>query len=277
MANDFLIDVFEDTRQWYQSDAELIASVKNSIAETRFYKPEEYPDFSREKRFDTEICVSKKRSFQAAMDIKNRLPQIKIAVQNFASATNAGGGVKSGSRAQEESLCRCSTLYPVLNTPELWDKFYQMHRDRHDMRYTDSCIYSPDIKIIKTDTNSPARMRREDWCSVDIITCAAPNLRENNSRFSHHAKTVKLTESELIELHKKRMRHMFVIAAANKAEALVLGAFGCGVFQNPPLTVAKAFKEIVDEFDGVFRLIEFAVYSTPNDSKNHDAFRIIFG
>ena len=83
-----------------------------------------------------------------------------------------------GSRAQEEAICRCSTLYPVLNTKENWSRFYKFHRDRHDAKYTDTCIYTHDILIIKSDTDIPRRLPEDNWCKVDVITCAAPNLRE---------------------------------------------------------------------------------------------------
>ena len=49
------------------------------------------------------------------MLLRKEFPDAKIAVMNFANAFQAGGGVADGCTAQEESLCRCSTLYPILN------------------------------------------------------------------------------------------------------------------------------------------------------------------
>lgn len=65
---------------------------------------------------------------QAASAYKNT----KTAVHNFASATNPGGGVKRGSNAQEECLCRCSGLYVCLSTQTMWDGFYFPHRQAHN-------------------------------------------------------------------------------------------------------------------------------------------------
>lgn len=61
-------------------------------------------------------------------------------------------------------------------------------------------------------------------------------------------------------LHKKRAHHLLAIAAANGADIVILGAFGCGAFQNPPPIVAEAYKDVLPVFEGAFREIVFAIY-----------------
>ena len=53
------------------------------------------------------VIVSKKRSLEAASAYKD----LNVCVHNFASASNPGGGVTRGANAQEECLCRCSSLF----------------------------------------------------------------------------------------------------------------------------------------------------------------------
>ena len=54
---------------------------------------------------------------------------------------------------------------------------------------------------------------------------------------------------------------------------LVLGAFGCGAFKNNPEVVAKAYKEVLKEFDGYFENIEFAIYCSKYDTQNYIIFK----
>jgi uncharacterized protein (TIGR02452 family) len=56
------------------------------------------------------------------------------------------------------------------------------------------------------------------------------------------------------------------------ADILVLGAFGCGAFENDPEVVALAYKNALSVFPNVFSAIEFAVYCTPANSTNYDVF-----
>ena len=211
------------------------------------------------------------------MRLAKENPGKKIAVHNFASATNPGGGVVRGSTAQEECLCRCSTLYPVLNTPQLQECFYGFHKKQKDVRYTDACIYSPGILIFKKDIDFPERLPEADWQEVDVITCAAPNLRPSpyNRMNPGSGETIRVSDRELLELHMSRARHMLSVAAAHRADILVLGAFGCGVFQNNPRIVAQAYKNILPKFDGQFSKVEFAVYCSPRDTKNYESFRTV--
>lgn len=218
------------------------------------------------------IIVSGKRTLEAAQAYSGK----KVCVLNFASATNPGGGVVHGSSAQEESICRCSTLYFCLNTEENMKSFYIPHRKNNDPLYNDDLIYSPQVLVMKSDTSTPERLPEKDWYQVDVITCAAPNLREHPSNMmnpdggSHAAK---ISDDDLAVLLEKRLRRIVETAAIHQNEILILGAFGCGAFRNPPEIVAGAFHKVLEEYRKCFETIEFAVYHTASERNNYDAFQ----
>ncbi len=274
-----LIRVFEDTEQRYKENERLRKAVEASIKGTRFYREEDMPTIPAPRYEKTSVTVTKYRTLETAMFYHRKYPELRITAHNFASATNPGGGVRKGSRAQEEALCRCSTLLPVLETEENKKRFYDFHRQRHDVRYTDACLYTPDIQVFKTDDELPSIMPEDKWTTVDILTCAAPNLRTipNNVMNPGKDKALKMNYDDLFELHKKRARHLLSIAAENKADVLILGAFGCGAFQNPSEIVAKAYHDLLPEFEGQFKDIVFAIYCTPRDLENYNTFEKIIG
>ena len=76
-------------------------------------------------------------------------------------------------------------------------------------------------------------------------------------------------------IHEKRGRLILESAAANGAEVLILGAFGCGAFKNDPAVVAQAYANILPEYLHFLRTIEFAVYCLPRSTQNFDAFNTI--
>lgn len=269
------IEIFQDTMEWIKSDVVLTRAVELSQKGTKLYQAgEEIPIADRKADRQGKIEVSKRRTFEAAQRYAKDRKGKKIAVLNFASATNPGGGVERGSSAQEESLCRCSTLYPCLATDYLKSNFYRPHRDMQDVRYTNTCIYTPGVVVIKSDTASPNRLSEKDWYSVDVISCAAPNLREKpyNQMNPGHGKPVRMTAKELFALHLERAKHIIKVAIENSADVLILGAFGCGAFENDPNVVARAYYEVLKEYRGYFDCIEFAVYCGPNDTANYDVF-----
>lgn len=269
------IEVFQDTIAWIESDKDLQEAVTNAKKKTKIYWENDYPVIER-KETDTEIAVTGDRSYQAAMRLKRENPKAKVAVLNFANAFHAGGGVVNGASAQEECLCRTSTLYPLLYRRTLRDSFYKHHYDLNTAKASDSLIYTEDVVICKTDEDSPKRMDKKDWTKVDVITMAAPDLRlKSNMHAAIIGTGTVMNNAELFGYHVKRAIHMMTVAAHKGADILVLGAFGCGAFENDPEVVAKAYKTAIEVFPKVFTKIEFAVYCPPSGSKNYDVFKRI--
>ena len=265
------------TWDWCKNDPDLVASIVKAKAATKVYKENDYPDFNQAIRSETKITVSKKRTYQAAMDLYHADESLNIAVLNFANAFHPGGGVASGSSAQEESLCRCSTLDPLLYRRSLRDEFYDYHAKLNDSKATDALIYTPGVVICKTDTDLPERMDKKDWVEITVLTCAAPDLRKkSNSHAPLVGSGTYMNNAELFGYHVRRAIHILTVAAAEGIDALVLGAFGCGAFQNDPAVVARAYRTALNEFSGIFRQIEFAVYCTPGHEENYEAFSRMF-
>ena len=223
-----------------------------------------------------QLIVSKKRTFEAAGGYKNSGDT--VAVLNFASASNPGGGVVNGSRAQEECLCRCSTLYFNLDVDSNLAGFYLPHRRARNPLHNDDIIYTPNVVIFKSDTSYPKLLEESDWQKVNVITCAAPNLRERPSNRYNSGDgniSIKISDDELQALHEKRGRRILDVAAAGKNDVLILGAFGCGAFSNKPEVVAQAYKNILADYEHAFKVIEFAIYCSPRDESNYQIFKQI--
>ena len=85
-----------------------------------------------------------------------------------------------------------------------------------------------------------------------------------------------ISDKALLELHIQRTRRILDIAAAKHNDVVILGAFGCGAFLNPPGVVAEAMKQVVEEYRKHFETIEFAVYCSPRDDTNFRVFKNTF-
>ena len=268
------IKVFQDTLAWIKTDPDLMAAVAAAKLRTTVFFENDYPFFNENNTCDGKISVTALRTFQAAMKIRESDPDVKIAVMNFANAFHAGGGVTTGSGAQEESLCRTSTLYPLIYRRTLRDTFYKHHCELNTPKASDALIYTEGVVICKTDEDFPKRMPKEKWTTVDVIAVAAPDVREKSNR---HAPLTNggtyMSDAELFGCHVKRAIHILTCVAAKGAEALVLGAFGCGAFHNNPQVVARAYKTALEVFPKVFRKVEFAIFCPPGDTENYVVFK----
>jgi len=171
-------------------------------------------------------------------------------VLNMASEYKPGGGVANGKTAQEECLFRRSNAF--MTHPNKW---YPLEKDQ--------VIYSPEVHVIKD--NNYDLMKQEDYFKVGMIAVAA--LRIPHLDNDKYYKNDKILMTQKIE-------SIFKIAIAQNHDSLILGALGCGVFLNPPLEVARIFKQMIEKYGKYFRRIGFAVLVVkPSDEQNLKIFQ----
>ncbi|MBE6122275.1 MAG: TIGR02452 family protein [Erysipelotrichaceae bacterium] len=257
-----LKEIFRDTQKQYAGNEKLQKDALYTYEHNELIPENDYPQIRRIYR-PGKVSVSEERTFECAMRLMKEHPEYHIAVLNFASSVHPGGGVIEGASAQEECLCRCSTLYASLNQPDMMKQYYVPNRDAMNPLANDGIIFSPAVTVFKSDTEYPEILPEEKWIHADVLTCAAPNLRSCG---------IQVTDRQLYEIHLQRAEHILHTAAAKGCDALVLGAFGCGAFANNPETVARAYRDALMDYASYFEEIVFAVYCTDEARQNYHAF-----
>lgn len=203
-----------------------------------------------------EMYVCNMDSYEAAYGLKNPL------VMNFANAHRPGGGFLNGARAQEESLCRCSTLYKSISSEKASEMYDYNNANRDDLCDSDYMLLSPYVYVF-----------RDRYCEkidpfwTSVVTIAAPN---KNGR----AKNV--PQATLDFVMKDRLRKMLFMAARRGYRELVLGAWGCGAFGHNTKDVAGYFYELFFE-DGFNEFFDKVVFAILGDEDKIDTFRDVFG
>ncbi|MGW2418682.1 TIGR02452 family protein [Streptomyces sp. NPDC001709] len=244
-------------------EVSLSTGIEAARAGTRMFGPEPVPvpEAMSGPTTDTVFEVTGESSLEAA----RRLADAPVAVLNFASARNPGGGYLNGAQAQEEALCRASALYACLLTAR---SFYDHHRAHRDPFYTDRVIHSPAVPVFRDDRG---RLLPEPYLA-GFLTAAAPN-----------AGVVRRTEperaAELPGALAARAERVLEAAAAHGYRRLVLGAWGCGVFQNDPVQVAGAFRALLGpggRFDRMFEHVVFGVLDRTPGAVVREAFARAF-
>lgn len=271
-----LISVFNDTMDFVTT--KFSGPTLRAQMSTRIISDPE--DFRGEKYYDDPaiIKVTNRDTFTAAKEYANIINSTNegfVGVLNFASSTNPGGGVTKGSTAQEECLCRCSNLYLTLYQEKCIREYYNINKKYMSNLGSDAIIYSRNVYVFKDKDYNMLPV--EDRFYVDVLTCAAPNLRENpRNQYNTDASEEKLTltDEELYNIHVKRARNILNVAIKNEDDYLILGAFGCGAFRNNPEIVAKAYKDVLQDYMYCFKVIDFAIIDGKY-SNNYEIFKRI--
>ncbi|MFE6524241.1 TIGR02452 family protein [Streptomyces sp. NPDC057794] len=208
----------------------------------------------------TTVEVTGESSLEAARRLGGH-----VAVLNFASARNPGGGYLNGAQAQEEALCRASALHACLLGARA---FYDHHRAHRDPFYSDRVIHSPGVPVFRDDHG---RLLEQPY-TAGFLTAAAPNagvvLRSAPDRVSELPRALAVRAERVLET-----------AAAHGYRRLVLGAWGCGVFRNDPAHVAGAFRAALapgGRFAGAFEHVVFGILDRTRDRTVRGAFERAF-
>ncbi len=241
------------------SEKVSFAKVDAMIAGTESYdEPDLAFDLSNSPSLTPEILVTN----QDTMELGKGLIEegFNPVVLNMANKYSPGGGVVKGCSAQEEELCRLSTLYCALADQKTKGKYPIPEF---------GCIYSPYVETVRQRQGN-AFVWLEEPKVLSVISSAAYDLRPKSK--------VTLSDQELEEGTKAKMRCQLQVAIAKGHNAIVLGAFGCGAFRQDANLVAQWYKEVLNEgYAGYFQKIHFAVLVVhDSDQENLNVFRKTF-
>ncbi len=236
-------------------------AVKNS----RLFRTEDFPESFQLMKIEgeTRIELTDETTLEAAKRICKENDAENPFVLNFASAKNPGGGFLGGAQAQEESLARSSALYPCLTANF---EMYEYNRREGSCLYSDWMIYSPKTPVFRNDDGSLIKTPY----LVSFMTSPAVNDGVIKQK---EAKNIEKIES----VNKERARKFLWLANKEKHKTLILGAWGCGVFQNDPKMIALVFNELLQgEFANCFERVIMAIYDKTQTKKVYNAFAEVF-
>lgn len=204
-------------------------------------------------------AAAKQRQMTIFVKNENLLKRIRIfagqakkaGVLNFASPTTPGGNFRSGINAQEQTLCRNTFLYPELL--KFRRKYYYYHQlNKNRGFYSQKMIVSQHVKVLRDETE---KNYLQPAYYLDFVSMAAPNARLMKQRgFTINRNEIKRTFVSRITQILRAFKNL-------QEDSLILGAFGCGDFQNDPYLVAEAFKEVLrsEEFKTAFTEVYFSI------------------
>lgn len=252
----------------YELNGQLVKLDTASTAkETYFYTKPRLLN-SVQSSHETKFSVVEADCIETAELLKNA--GYNVCMLNMASRQNPGGGVLGGAGAQEENVFRRSNLFQSLYQFVDYAGEYDVKRDAKNSYPLDrntGGIYSKRVFIVRGSESNGYYFLQNPF-ELSIVSVPAINRPELEFRDGKY-----YIADELIEPSKEKIRTILRIAGEFNHDCLVLSAFGCGAFKNPPHHVAKLFKEVFSEseFKNRFRLVVFAIIDDHNAWQEHNS------
>jgi uncharacterized protein (TIGR02452 family) len=189
---------------------------------------------------DTKIYMTNETALQCMSRLSQQ--QGNVAVLNFASAKNPGGGLHRGSWEQEENLAAASGIVPCLCTTQA-TPFYELHKQQSKPKpgkkkeslllYSSNIIYLPDVPVFR---DSDMHLMAQPYtCAVISSCCVNYNMGMFNKKLNDQE------EERALNLMRLRVLRVLQVTVHHNTDTLVLGPWGCGINKNSPKQVATAF------------------------------------
>ncbi len=184
---------------------------------------------------------------------------------NMASNRRPGGGVMTGSNAQEETIFRRSTAHLSLYQfhEELAQRF-GIARSVHyyPMKRNTGGIYSGKVMFFREGQDEGYKFREEPFVCSMVTVAAEINKDREALRLPFW----------MVQVQKDKIRTILRIGLLNGHTTIILGAFGCGAYSNPPEHIAELFHQVFeeDEFKNKYKKIVFAIFDDANAYRAHN-------
>lgn len=240
----------------------------NNNDEAKVYKPLfKFEDIKNKlKKFEhTDIEIKRESTVDAIHRLgKKEKRKMNLGILNFASAHSPGGGFLNGAMAQEEALAYCSDLYKK-QTEGAGAELYLINKLTKSIYYTDTMTIAPVTFFRDSRYNLIT-----DNLKCMVLSCPAVNMKkvkQNKGSFT-------IAQKEM----KNRMRKVLYLFAYSGCSEIVLGAFGCGVFENKAEDIARYWYELLFEenMKEYFEKITFSILDKEGKTSNYENFEKYF-
>lgn len=262
MTKNELIQTFEDTmastmeEEYKDTNGNILILIPPS--RTFIYHDEIRVNADIIPSHDTILEVKNQDCLYAAYDLYKQYICIPC-VLNMASYVKPGGGVMNGSRAQEESLFRRTNLCASLYCFSSYGKHlgWELLENAYPIEGINDAIYTNGVTVFKNAESNGCQPLSEPYMINVVSVAAIKNPKLNR-------------DGGLMEVPYKMMygkiRTILNVAIENRQEYLVLSAFGCGAYHNPPSDIAAIFHNLLSQepYSHAFKHIVFAIIDDRN-------------
>ena len=264
-----LAEIYQETIKVVQQGSYITATgkkvtfsgVKEMMANSVLY--ECIPPVSVESKIQTVVTVESKDSIVAGKDLLDS--GFNPVVLNMANRQKPGGGVLGGARAQEEDIFRRTNIFCSMYQFHYIGKDFNIpaKREHYPMDRNTGGVYSPGVTVFRGERNNgyPFLDNPYKLAFVSVAAINSPDLDECN-----------MLTPQMAEAACRKIRTIFRIALKHGHDSIVLGAWGCGAFKNPPAHIAKLFHQILEEceFKDKFAKVVFAIMENHHAGETHN-------